>query len=116
MKICYRLFEADIATEIVKDHLIENSRYYDKLTKLEHFFKSRVNPKKSGVNSNYVHSIHEAVNELILIYQGILKTTIKNKNKILSKLKNSLQYLIEADNLISIETGNQSVGERLKIR
>lgn len=103
--------DVDIATEIAKDHLTENPKYYDELKKIEpeHFPEEKT-------SANYSHSIHEAVNELVSIYRELSKTSLKSKNKILSKLKDSLTYLVQADKLISIETENPSIGDRLKIK
>lgn len=101
--------DVDLATEIARDHLKEDPEYYTKLASIEEGLTT------SFVSSNYVHSVHEAVNELVSIYHDLMRHDFKKKSKILSKVKDSLNYLVQADKLIADETNSPSIGERLRI-
>lgn len=101
--------DVDLATEIARDHLKEDPEYYTKLATIEEGLNT------AFVSSNYVHSVHEAVNELVSIYHDLMRQDFKKKSKILSKVKDSLNYLVQADKLIADETNSPSIGERLRI-
>lgn len=99
----------DLATEISRDHLKEDPDYYKKLKSIEEGLNGEL------MTSNYSHSVHEAVNELVSIYHDLLKHPFKKKNKILDKVRSSLENLVQADKLIADESGQPSIGEQLRI-
>lgn len=56
----------------------------------------------SYLGANYIHTTEEALNDLISLHKEVsfMNFLKKKKNKILSKIKDSLNSLVQADHLI----------------